>query len=44
MSQAARELEEELGIHVPFTSLTPLMTVRYESKGTARAPLLGSGG
>ncbi|KYG93817.1 NUDIX domain-containing protein [Paenibacillus jamilae] len=36
MSQAARELEEELGIHVPFASLTPLMTVRYESKGTAQ--------
>lgn len=37
VSQAARELEEELGIHVPFTSLTPLMTVRYESKGTAQS-------
>ncbi|AET58856.1 Nudix hydrolase [Paenibacillus terrae HPL-003] len=36
VSQAARELEEELGIHVPFTSLTPLMTVRHESKGTAQ--------
>jgi isopentenyldiphosphate isomerase len=40
VSQAARELKEELGIHVPFTSLTPLMTVRSESKGTAQGTSL----
>lgn len=36
MSHAARELEEELGVCVSFSSLTPLLTVRYESSGMAQ--------
>ncbi|GGD86711.1 NUDIX hydrolase [Paenibacillus nasutitermitis] len=36
MEEAARELEEELGVHAPFSSLIPLGTARKEAEGTAQ--------
>ncbi|MFC0333847.1 NUDIX domain-containing protein [Paenibacillus sepulcri] len=36
MAEAARELEEELGVRAPFSELIPLGTARKEAEGTAQ--------